>query len=111
MNEKMRFRLKRGAALAVASALGSFAASPALAEWLRAETDHFIVYGDTSEGSLRRYAQKVERFDALLRTYYPIPTDHEIPKLEIFMADGRRDMNRMSPGISEGVAGYYSPNR
>lgn len=110
MNKKMRFRLKRGAALAVASALSSFAASPALAEWLRAETDHFIVYGDTSEGSLRRYAQKVERFDALLRTYYPIPTDHEIPKLEIFMAEGRRDMNRMSPGISEGVAGYYSPN-
>ncbi|MEN5052313.1 DUF1570 domain-containing protein [Brevundimonas naejangsanensis] len=110
MNKKMRFRLKRGAALAVASALSSFVASPALAEWLRAETDHFIVYGDTSEGSLRRYAQKVERFDALLRTYYPIPTDHEIPKLEIYMAEGRRDMNRMSPGISEGVAGYYSPN-
>ncbi len=110
MNKTMRFRLKRGAALAVASALSSFVASPALAEWLRAETDHFIVYGDTSEGSLRRYAQKVERFDALLRTYYPIQTDHEIPKLEIFMAEGRRDMNRMSPGISEGVAGYYSPN-
>lgn len=110
MNKKMRFRLKRGAAVTVAAALGAFAASPALAEWLRAETDHFIVYGDTSEGSLRRYAQKVERFDALLRTYYPIPTDHEIPKLEIFMAEGRRDMNRMSPGISEGIAGYYSPN-
>jgi hypothetical protein len=110
MDKTMRFRLTRLAALTVASALGAFAASPALAEWLRAETDHFIVYGDTSEGSLRRYAQKVERFDALLRTYYPIPTDHEIPKLEIFMAEGRRDMNRMSPGISEGIAGYYSPN-
>ncbi len=110
MNKKMRFRVKRGAAMTVAAALGAFAASPALAEWLRAETDHFIVYGDTSEGSLRRYAQKVERFDALLRTYYPIQTDHEIPKLEIFMAEGRRDMNRMSPGIGEGVAGYYSPN-
>src|SRR5690606_14564096 len=110
LNKKTRFHLTRGAALGAAIALGSLAASPALAEWRRAETEHFIVYGDASEGSLRRYAQKVERFDALLRTYYPVQTDHEIPKLEIFMAEGRRDMNRMSPGISEGVAGYYSPN-
>ncbi len=110
MNKKTRFHLTRGAALGAAIALGSLASSPALAEWRRAETEHFIVYGDASEGSLRRYAQKVERFDALLRTYYPIQTDHEIPKLEIFMAEGRRDMNRMSPGISAGVAGYYSPN-
>jgi len=110
MNKKTRFHLTRGAALGAAIALGSLAASPALAEWRRAETEHFIVYGDASEGSLRRYAQKVERFDALLRTYYPIQTDHEIPKLEIFMAEGRRGMNRMSPGISAGVAGYYSPN-
>ncbi|MBK1970098.1 DUF1570 domain-containing protein [Brevundimonas diminuta] len=90
--------------------LSAFIALPAQAEWLKAETQHFVVYGDTSEASLRRYARKVERFDALLRTYYPIQTDHEIPKLEIFMAEGRRDMNRISPGISEGVAGYYSPN-
>lgn len=95
-----------GAALAATLA----GASAAQAEWLRAETDHFIVYGDTSEASLRRYARKVERFDALLRTYYPIKTEYVIPKLEIFMANGRRDMNRVSPGIGEGVAGYYSPN-
>ncbi len=98
------------AGIAAATAAGLLGAPAAQAEWLRAETDHFIVYGDASEASLRRYAQKVERFDALLRTYYPIETDHVIPKLEIFLADGRRDMNRVSPGISEGVAGYYSPN-
>src|SRR5690606_27157172 len=96
--------------LAVAITANLLSAVAAHAEWLKAETDHFIVYGDTSEASLRRYARKVERFDALLRTYYPITTEHEIPKLEIFMAEGRRDMNRVSPGIGEGVAGFYSPN-
>ncbi|MFK0298388.1 DUF1570 domain-containing protein [Brevundimonas sp. NPDC090276] len=106
----MRFRF--GLLGAVVAALGAslMAAPEAHAEWLRAETDHFIVYGDTSEASLRRYARKVERFDALLRTYYPIETEYVVPKLEIFMADGRRDMNRVSPGIGEGVAGYYAPN-
>lgn len=98
------------AAIGAAVAVNLASAVAAHAEWLRAETDHFIVYGDTSEASLRRYARKVERFDALLRTYYPIETDYEIPKLEIFMANGRRDMNRISPGIDEGVAGYYTPN-
>src|SRR5690606_8970567 len=57
MNKKTRFHLTRGAALGAAIALGSLASSPALAEWRRAETEHFIVYGDASEGSLRRYAQ------------------------------------------------------
>lgn len=86
------------------------AASGARAEWLRAETDHFVVYGDTSHASIRTYARKIERFDALLRTYYPISVDHEIPKLEIFLADGQADMRRAQPGISSSIGGYYSSN-
>ncbi len=91
-------------------ALGLFAPAPAWAQWLRAETDHFIIYGAGSERSLRTYAEKVERFDFLLRTYYPISVDHEIPKLEIYLADGRRDMLLAEPGISASVGGFYSPN-
>ena len=68
----------RTAALAVA-AMMLLAPTPALAQWLRAETDHFIIYGAGSERSLRAYAEKVERFDFFLRTYYPIQVDHEIP--------------------------------
>ena len=101
-------RIIRSLGLALA-ALSAWAA-PAHAEWLRAETDHFIIYGDTSERALRAYAEKVERFDFLLRTYYPITVDHEIPKLEIYLADGRRDMLQAEPGIGASVAGFYSPN-
>lgn len=97
------------AALAVAL-LAGLAAGPAAAEWKRAETAHFIIYGDVPEQTIRRYAQKIERFDSFLRAYYPIEVDHQIPKLEIFLADGRRDMERAYPGIGGSVAGYYSPN-
>lgn len=97
-------------ALLAFAALALMAPSPAWAQWLRAETDHFIIYGAGSERSLRSYAEKVERFDFLLRTYYPISVDHEIPKLEIFLADGRRDMLLAEPGISASVGGFYSPN-
>lgn len=100
--------LKRAVLAVIALAL--FAPGPAWAQWLRAETDHFIIYGDTGERALRTYAEKVERFDFFLRTYYPIVVDHEIPKLEIYLADGRRDMLRAEPGISASVGGFYSPN-
>jgi len=100
--------LKTVAAAAVVSVM--LAAAPARAEWRRAETAHFIVYGDTSERQLRAYAQKAERFDSLLRTYYPIQVDHEIPKLDIYLANGARDMNLAAPGIGGSVAGYYAPN-
>lgn len=86
------------------------AAGPVRADWLRAETDHFIVYGDASEGDIRAFVQRVERFDGLLRAYYPIEIDHHIPKLEIFLARGRRDMERVYPGLSGGVAGFYDSN-
>lgn len=101
-------RIIRSFGLALA-ALAAWAA-PAHAEWLRAETEHFIIYGDTSERALRAYAEKVERFDFLLRSYYPITVDHEIPKLEIYLADGRRDMLKAEPGIGASVGGFYSPN-
>lgn len=96
------------AAVMVVTALIVFAAAPARAEWQRAETDHFIIYGDVSERTLRTYATKIERFDALLRTYYPIRSDVQIPKLEIYLADGARDMRRIIPGGSESIAGFYS---
>lgn len=93
---------------AVVLAAAAFVAGPACAEWRRAETTHFILYGDVSERTLRTYATKIERFDALLRTYYPIQSDVQIPKLEIYLADGARDMRRILPGGSESVAGFYS---
>jgi len=100
--------LKAVAMAAVASFM--LAAGPVRAEWRKAETAHFVVYGDVPERQLRAYAQKAERFDSLLRAYYPITVDHEIPKLEIFLADGDRDMEKAWPGISGSIAGYYSPN-
>ncbi len=85
-------------------------AVPARAEWLRAETDHFIIYGDSSERAITSYARKLETFDALLRAYYPFPIDHEVPRLDIIMANGRRDMQRAEPGLSPSILGFYSPN-
>lgn len=97
--------------LAVAVALFmACAAGPVRAEWRKAETAHFIVYGDTSERDIRAFARRIERFDSFLRTYYPIETEYLTPKLEIYLAAGARDMNRVYPGIGPSVGGFYSSN-
>jgi Tetratricopeptide repeat len=48
------------------AALGA-AAAPARAEWLRAETRHFVIYGDAGADELRGYARELEGIDAVLR--------------------------------------------
>ncbi|CAN5239547.1 DUF1570 domain-containing protein [soil metagenome] len=89
-------------------ALMGLAVTPAHADWLKGESPHFIVYGDVGEGEMRSYVRKIERFDALLRTYYPVANDREAGKLEIFLAHGIDDIRKVSPGMSSGIAGFYT---
>lgn len=84
------------------------AAAPAQAEWRRAESQHFIVYGDVGEGTLRDYVRKVERFDGVLRTWFPVPQDGATPKLEIFLAHGLDELRAINPDTRSGVGGFYS---
>ena len=77
---------------------------------MRGESEHFVVYADTNARTLQRYVQKIERFDGLLRRYYPITVDYKIPKLEIYLADGLRDMRQAWPGVSRSIGGFYSPS-
>lgn len=98
-------RLK--AALIAATALSALAA-PAHAEWLKAESAHFVVYADESEADLRSYVRKVERFDALMTLFYPVAGQGERPKLHIYIADGIDELRQIAPGLGSGVGGFYS---
>ena len=90
-------------------AMTVFAAAPARAEWLKAESPHFIVYGDTSEGALRDYVRKIERFDSILRLYMPPPRSRITPpRLPIYLADGASEMRKAWPTMPEGVGGFYT---
>lgn len=100
--------LKAVAMAAVASFL--LLAAPAHAEWRKATSEHFVIYGDVSESSLRNYARKVERFDQLLRTWFP-PRDPGllVPRLTIYLANGRADMRKVWPDMPDNVGGFYTP--
>ena len=59
----------RGLSTAAAAGLAFAAltgAVPAHAEWLKAESERFIVYSEGSEASLRRYVQHLDTYDRIL---------------------------------------------
>lgn len=60
------------AAASAAAAISLSVPSVAHAEWMEAKSPHFIVYGDMSEQALRARTERLERFDALLRTLFNV---------------------------------------
>ena len=93
-----------------ALALGALLAPmQALADWRRAESDHFVIYSERSEAVLREYAVMLEDFDALLR-YRHGGLDEAVasPKLEVYLIGDRAQLRRIWPNVADRVAGFYS---
>lgn len=83
-------------------------ASPARAEWLKAESERFIVYGDGNPRQLIAFTEKLETFDRLLRWKMGLPIDEVPPrKLPIYLVDGA-GLRRVSPTVGDNVAGFYA---
>lgn len=78
------------------------------AEWRRAETERFIVYSDGSERTLREYAIKLERFDALMRGRFGLTAAAGERKLPVYLVGGPDDLRRVRPDVARGVGGFYS---
>ena len=94
--------------LLFALALLALTPASALAEWRRAESPHFVVYSDGSERSLRDYATKLERFDALLATTFGRTPADDFRKLPVYLVGDDRALRIAQPGLPEGIAGYYT---
>ena len=81
-------------------------ATPAAAEWRKAESPHFIVYSEGSEGRLHRFATQLERFDALLRALSPsVPEAPSPVKLQVFMIESGDRLERLTG--NRAIAGFY----
>jgi hypothetical protein len=96
-----------GAACVAACAV----ASPAAAEWRQATSSHFIVYGDTSETSLRATAERLERFDGVLRYFHAMPAkpagEDEANKLTVYIVPSVGAVQRLYGKGGNDVAGFY----
>jgi len=93
--------------LLLALLLVSLTPAAALAQWKRAESEHFVVYSDGSERSLREYTAKLERFDALLTSRMGGARE-EARRLPVYLVGDGRALRVAVPGLPTGIAGYYS---
>lgn len=85
-------------------------ATPARAEWRRAESPRFIVYSQGSEAALRRYVQALETYDFVLRARMGLPLDQPpVRKLPIYLVGGRNGLVQINPRTGPDVAGTYFP--
>lgn len=86
-------------------------AGPAAAEWRRAESERFIVYGQGSERELRTYVQKLESFDYIVRLRLGLSTDAPPRKFPIYLLRNRRELLTALPNANEHLAGVYIPRQ
>lgn len=89
--------------------LGLTTATPALADWRRAESDRFIVYSDGSEGTLREMVQHLETYDRMLRLLMNLPMDETPPrKLPVYLVQSHRGLEAVMFGAPDELQGFYA---
>ncbi|WAC48578.1 hypothetical protein OVA03_01180 [Asticcacaulis sp. SL142] len=97
--------------LAATCALLMMASTPAMADdWLKVETDHFIIHSNDGAGQTRNYARELENFHYTLGQLYKAKNSEEKigPQFELFLLKRREDMKQVWPTVDETVAGFYS---
>ncbi|WP_199553505.1 hypothetical protein [Sandaracinobacteroides hominis] len=81
-------------------------ASPALA-WRVAETPHFRIYSEGSVQRLQSDAAALEDYHRLLELLTGKKFSADAPPLDIYMIDGRKEMQIFVPNVSDSIAGMY----
>lgn len=84
-------------------------AKPASADWSRADSEHFVIYSEKDPGSLRRFAEELERFDSAVRLVRGMPDlppslGNRVTIFELKSASNVQDLINDRTGF---VAGYY----
>ncbi len=98
------------AVLAAASAACISAASEA--KWLRATSDHFVVYSSVGEAALRKTATQLEQFDGVMRILHRANTPPAEPgtnRVTVYVVNTASDVRKLMGKGSGNVAGFYVP--
>lgn len=84
-----------------------FCASVAQAEWREASSRNFIVYSEGSEADLRAFAEKLEKFDFVLRRIHQVQAPPSPNRLRVVLVPNQRAVADLAGRRGSGVAGYY----
>jgi len=85
----------------------SYAAQPAEARWLRAESPLFTIYSEGKESELREYTRRLEEYDGLLRNMTGTTRPPSPNKLIIYLVKDNDQLRKVTPRVSQDVQGLY----
>ncbi len=97
--------------VAVASvALGLMAPGAWAAPWIKAESEHFIIYSDNPEKETTAYLTRLEQYNYLLGVFYGLSADDEsvTPKQPLYFVQTAVEMRRTKPGLTNQAGGYFN---
>ncbi|MEP9401461.1 hypothetical protein [Sphingomonas sp. VNH70] len=79
------------------------------AAWHEARSNHFIVYSDDDAADVARFAERLERFDRVLRFLTKVPNTPIAPanRVTVYVTGDTSSIARLSG--SSNVAGFYIP--
>ncbi|MBW8881029.1 MAG: DUF1570 domain-containing protein [Asticcacaulis sp.] len=93
-------------ALAIAVATPAFAGDT----WVRAESDHFIVYSNAKAKAAEGYAKQLEQYRYVLGAMYDMADDTAPePKLNVYFVDSVDNLKQAFPRMPSGVLGFVKP--
>lgn len=81
--------------------------SAAHAQWKEASSRNFLVYSEGSEADLREFAEKIEKFDFVLRRIHRVEAPPSPNRLRIILVPNQRAVAQLLGRAGSGVAGYY----
>ncbi len=78
-------------------------------QWIRTESQHFVIYSDTGTKTASLYASRLEQYRYILSRFHGLTAqdDADAPKLKIYSVDSFTDLKHIWPGASDNVAGFY----
>ena len=83
----------------------------AQAKWMEASSDHFVVYAEASEASVRKFSEQLESFHAAMvfltgaNTLVPSPSN----RVTVYVVGSGRQVRALMEGDNALVAGFYRP--
>jgi tetratricopeptide (TPR) repeat protein len=98
--------------LTTAAALFLLVSGDALADWHEASSDHFVIYADESEKSIRKYSDRLERYYSAMSAILPSKKIKPSPsnRVTIYVVRNERIVRKLyGSEDSRYVKGFYVP--
>ncbi len=89
----------------------SLLSAPARAAWHEASSDHFVIYADQKASSVKRFAQRLEKYHAAMA--FLLKKEPETPspsnRVTVFVVSNKSNVRKLANAKSRYTAGIYLP--